>query len=264
VGLEKENASQFKSRIRLFVVILAVIILHTGAFAAYYYFLRPEKNSSNNGNPRIPTSREPGLLKKPATPLMHRNVSNSNQTGKPKIYSWIDDDGIKHFSNTKPEYNANNVKTKDEFVSDKLVASEIIARRINPIPSQSRTTRVVINQNRIMAPVRLGYNGAEVQTLLVLDTGATTTTIHREVSSQLNLWNTKQSNSIVADGRTIPSEIAILDYIIVGPHKINNFKVTIIDYQGERRDSMGLLGMNFLKIAPHKINFGNSTITWAP
>jgi predicted aspartyl protease len=167
-----------------------------------------------------------------------------------------------HFSNIPPKYAVNDLKIKNEVVSDNLGSSEIIARRIDPFPSKSRTSRVVIKGNQVLVPVRWGFNGSEIQTLLVLDTGATITTVHREVALRLNAKKTYQSNSRVADGRTISSEIAELDYIIVGPHKHTNFKVSIINYQGEKEDSTGLLGMNFIKHASYKINYKNETIEW--
>jgi len=111
-------------------------------------------------------------------------------------------------------------------------------------------------------PVRIGFKGAEIQTMLLLDTGATTTMVHREIATRLNVRETTRSKSTVADGRTIPTEITMVDYIVVGPHKLRNPKILIIDYHDDKKNFAGLLGMNFLKNFHYRINFKESSITW--
>ena len=132
--------------------------------------------------------------------------------------------------------------------------SEIIATRLNSHSANARTTRVIIRGNKILVPVKLGYKGYEVQTMLLLDTGATTTMVHKEVADRLNLRGLKKSSSVVADGRSVPIQIASLDYIVVGPHKFKNFQTTIMEYYGKNDEFYGLLGMNFLRNIQYKIN----------
>ena len=52
---------------------------------------------------------------------------------------------------------------------------------------QKMETAITIDGNRIFVPVTLGNNGIEVETLLLLDTGASHTVVHRDVAAQLNI-----------------------------------------------------------------------------
>ena len=110
--------------------------------------------------------------------------------------------------------------------------------------------------------MRLGYEKKEVQAMLLLDTGASTTVIHREAASKLNLWDRLKTTSIVADGRMVNTEIAQLDYIQVGPHRLRNFEVSIIDYSGDNNHYTGLLGMNFIRRTEYTINYAKQTMRW--
>ena len=49
----------------------------------------------------------------------------------------------------------------------------------------SRETPVVVEGNKVMVPVLLGYDGVETEAMLVLDTGASIIALHREVAEEL-------------------------------------------------------------------------------
>ena len=89
-----------------------------------------------------------------------------------------------------------------------------------------------------------------------------TTAIHSEVASILGLWERTKGYSTVADGRKIDTEKAYLDYIQVGPIKIKNFQVSIINYSGNNDNYTGLLGMNFLKRVGYTIDYSRQIIKW--
>ena len=249
-----------------FLVIVFVVIIHIGIFLTYDHLY----NSGNNitkikkkiqnyseMDRRVQIqSNEKRIRKK------YIQEKDPVQSSKSRIYSWVDSSGVKHFSDMRPNEAVSNLKISEMSISDDLGESERIAQKIDRYPSNSPITRAVIKDNRVFVPVRLGYEGQEVQVMLLLDTGASTTVIHREAGSKLNLWDRLKTTSIVADGRNINTELAYLDYIQVGPHRLRNFKVSIIDYSGDNDHYTGLLGMNFIRRIEYTINYAKQTIRW--
>ncbi len=129
---------------------------------------------------------------------------------------------------------------------------------------QSLKTKVVIQDNQILVPVRLGHNGKEIIIPLLLDTGASIIVLHKQFAEALNLVIEQKGLSRMASGKVIQSELTKVDYLKLGPFKMESVSVVVIKHQGPPVKFSGLLGMNFLRNVNYKIDYKNQVIHWIP
>jgi predicted aspartyl protease len=203
------------------------------------------------------------------------------------FYQYVDRDGVRHFvddaAKIPPAYRQ---KTRaypetydDRLPSDrtdrqqleKLETEGAVVERADPGPlpegandlretdataadadseAEPIETPVVIRGNSVYVPVTLGFEGRDVEALLVLDTGATIVTLHHTVAEQLGARPSRTARAMVAGGGTVRFKLFQLDYIQVGP-------IRAVKHQG-------LLGMNFLKHHEYRIDYQKSIIQWKP
>lgn len=133
-----------------------------------------------------------------------------------------------------------------------------------PFPKKIET-KVLMAGNAVLVPVRLGYKEKELSTWLVFDTGATTTTLHKSVGDELGISPNASGKIAIADGTVIDTQKVTLDYMIVGPYRMDNIQAVIIDHKNDSNSNMvkGLLGMNFLRAVNYKIDFARKRIKWS-
>jgi hypothetical protein len=127
-----------------------------------------------------------------------------------------------------------------------------------------QTTRVRIINNQILVPVTLRNAGETVRIELVLDTGATRTSVHEELASRLrvDLRQVRFFQSELADGKLVRSYSASVDSLGVGPFTMAPAELGFIPYQGSDGLYDGLLGMDFLGKHRYQIDMEHELIRW--
>jgi clan AA aspartic protease (TIGR02281 family) len=128
--------------------------------------------------------------------------------------------------------------------------------------SEKLETAVAIDGNRVLVPVTIRYAGKMTDAHLLLDTGASIVTLHRNIADKLKIRNTKKTTMQLAGGQIITADIARLDDVSVGPNRKKDIFVSIIDQIDRNADYDGLLGMNFLRNLRYEIDFQKSVIRW--
>jgi len=132
------------------------------------------------------------------------------------------------------------------------------------VSPDEKITKIIVKGNRVLVPVTLVYGREETNVHLVLDTGATGTTIHTEIADRLyiNLYKSKKAKGEVVGGGIIEASIIRMDSLKVGPHTFRNQDVFIVPHEGPAAKYDGLLGMDVLGSVSYKIDLAKQVIIW--
>lgn len=125
-------------------------------------------------------------------------------------------------------------------------------------------TPVMVRGNRVLVPVEIAVGDRTSHLMLLLDTGATMTVLHRQSVKELPFLPGETINATVAGGRTVKSEKVATRYLEVGPFKMQEFPVMLITPRGSDHPFDGMLGMDFLKDHPYTVDMDNEMIRWLP
>lgn len=130
--------------------------------------------------------------------------------------------------------------------------------------TNDKTTKVVIRGNLVLVPVSFVYDRNETKANLVLDTGASGTTIHNNIAERLyiNLSKAAKARGEVVGGGFIEANMITMSRIKVGPHTFIKRNVFIVPHENSAVKFDGLLGMDLLRELHYKIDFANEMIIW--
>ena len=126
-------------------------------------------------------------------------------------------------------------------------------------------TDVVIIDNQVLVPVTIGYGIKEMQTLFLLDTGASHLVLFNDLADMLDVKPHQKGVSMVAGGDLIETELVVLDYLKLGPLDLKDVEATVIKHNTQSAEAIqfsGLLGMNILRNSRYTIDFDNQKIHW--
>jgi len=183
------------------------------------------------------------------------------------VYIWTDSQGVKHFSQEPPPEDATEVSIKEEIQYDPSAEAKQFNRASASSPSSSAPgkpspTRILLEGKTIFVPAVLDFGDHQVKTLLVLDTGASSTVITIPLAERLGIQPTPTTKVQVAGGKSIKAQAITLDSLRVGPHTLRDVRTLIIRHQGAQSSVQGFLGMDFLSQFPFSIDLQQNVIHW--
>jgi clan AA aspartic protease (TIGR02281 family) len=122
-------------------------------------------------------------------------------------------------------------------------------------------TSVKVGKNQILVPVTFDHRGTSIETWLILDTGATNTTITSTLARQLGIEakDITRGMAVIADGSVVRTAIFRVDNVTVGPKAVRDLKVGVVI---SRNEGMGLLGMDFLGNFLYTVDPRRGIIHW--
>ena len=165
------------------------------------------------------------------------------------FYQYTDADGGVHFVDSLE-------KIPHRYRGQARVRKETQAAR--------QTTRVRIVDGQIFVPVSIRSGERQVQALLLLDTGASMTSITEELAARLQIGpaESRPATTRLADGRMLDIRVAKIDAVAVGARQKSPVEIGIFPHFGSREIHDGLLGFDFLSEFQYQIDIPNQLLRW--
>lgn len=125
-------------------------------------------------------------------------------------------------------------------------------------------TKVRIRGNAVLVPVTIVHGGREADVQLLLDTGASATTLHAAVAERLavDLDRAKKARVQVVGGEVLEARVIQVDRLTVGPHTKRNVRAVVVPHRGPASAYDGLLGMDVLRGLKYRVDFNRELLVW--
>ncbi len=121
---------------------------------------------------------------------------------------------------------------------------------------------VIVRGNQVLVPVEISHLGRKTQANLLLDTGASFTILHQGAARRIMLAGRETREAFVVGGSRIPIRMAEADYLRIGPYRIVNPQLAIIQHRGPDQGYHGLLGMDILRALDYTLDIDRGVIVW--
>lgn len=121
---------------------------------------------------------------------------------------------------------------------------------------------VIIRGNQVLVPVEISHLGRKTQANLLLDTGASFTILHQRAARRIMLTGRETREAVVVGGSRISIHMAEADHIRIGPYRIINPQLAIIQHRGPDQGYHGLLGMDILRALDYTLDIDRGVIVW--
>ncbi|MBL0713487.1 MAG: clan AA aspartic protease, partial [Desulfosarcina sp.] len=105
---------------------------------------------------------------------------------------------------------------------------ESFNRARKPPARPQKTTPVVIHGNHVLVPVTIGYKNREIEVLLLLDTGASIMTLHKNIADRLALPSGYRTRLMTAGGHKIDAGLVQLGSVKFGPYHRSSLAAAVI------------------------------------
>jgi predicted aspartyl protease len=188
-----------------------------------------------------------------------------------EYYKYRDANGVLHFSDTLPEKYADQAKTYQESVTTSPldVKPKKLRETTSPLPSQPhkksgptyKETKITIQKNRILLPVEIVGTRGRAIVHLIMDTGAQRTFLWRTALPSIGLRKVGRVRAAGIAGSKYASFIRVKS-LNVGPYRLRNAVVTLMDPGKYNTGYDGLLGMDFLMRVKYEIDYNRGVIIW--
>jgi hypothetical protein len=179
----------------------------------------------------------------------------------PIMYKYVDKNGITFWvdseSNIPDEYRKSPTPIKETVEKPKTEPEQV------PVDKPHYSTKISIVNNVIIVPVVFRNKGRKVKAKMILDTGASVTTLYSGLASQLHLNKNKltKATSINANGVASDSLLTKVDHIEVDNKILANSEVMVIPSQSNI-GADGLLGKSFLRFFNFTIDYEKQLLRW--
>lgn len=153
-----------------------------------------------------------------------------------------------------------NCKTMETYDEER---SDAGTRGADATPGD-KITKMTVKGKQVFVPVKLAYGGKEIEVNLLLDTGATATTIHPHVADRfyINLYKTQKVKAQVVGGNVLEASVVQMDYLKIGPHTVSPCNIYVVPNEGNTLQFDGLLGMDVLGGFSYRIDLKKQVIIW--